>query len=183
MRVLPNPRGPILLALFAASVIGCGGDDEAQPTNEASSRPGEKSMEQKVEPLTPDDIAYLEAKRKWVRDHYTKDAEERYATVKGKLAVLHTILESGWIEPDETVKLQHLGITFGDALAQEAGLEWVMVEDEHGRDPALQLKGTSILVFPMTTISKRIERGETVDVYDLFADALGTIERVRREAD
>jgi hypothetical protein len=32
----------------------------------------------------------------------------------------------------------------------------------------LNLPGTSILAFPMTSISKRIERGEAIDVFELF---------------
>jgi hypothetical protein len=53
-------------------------------------------------------------------------------------------------------------------MAQKLGLVWVAVEDEHGRDPALRDEETSIVAFPMTTISKRIESGETVDVKQLF---------------
>ncbi|TWT17122.1 DUF3806 domain-containing protein, partial [Luteimonas marina] len=78
--------------------------------------------------------------------------------------------------------LQCLGITFGDALAQHMGLDWVAVEDEYGRDPALRLDGTSVLVFPMTSISKRIEQGEVVDVYDLFNAACNTINDTARHS-
>jgi hypothetical protein len=60
-------------------------------------------------------------------------------------------------------------------------LTWVAVEDQYGRDPALTVEGTSILVFPLTSISKRVERGEEVEVYGLFENACGTIERLRRE--
>jgi hypothetical protein len=74
------------------------------------------------------------------------------------------------------LKLQCLGITFGDAVAQELGLEWVSVEDEYGRDPALRLSGTSVILFPLTMISKRMERGEEVDILAMFR---GTCERVR----
>ena len=48
------------------------------------------------------------------------------------------------------------------------GLAWIAVEDEYGRDPALRDGETSIILFPMTTISKRIERGEIVDVLKLL---------------
>jgi NAD-dependent SIR2 family protein deacetylase len=77
--------------------------------------------------------------------------------------------------------LQCLGVAFGDALAQRLGLAWVAVEDDQGRDPALVVEGTSILVFPLTSISKRMERGEQVDVHGLFESACRTIERIRAE--
>jgi len=138
-------------------------------------------MDQTCEPLNRDDIANLAAKRTWVCEHYEEAARHKYNTLDGKLTLVDTILRNNWIAPDETLKLQCLGVTFGDALAQRLGLTWVAVEDKYGRDPALTLEGTSVLVFPLTSISKRIERGEEVEVYRLFEDACSTIERLRRE--
>jgi hypothetical protein len=138
-------------------------------------------MEQRFEPLNARDIANLEAKRSWVRDHYDETARHKYDAVEGKLRLLDTILRNKWIAPDETLKLQCLGITFGDALAQKIGVTWLAVEDDDGRDPALALEGTSIRIFPLTMISKRIERGENVDVYELFENACRTIEQLRSD--
>jgi Domain of unknown function (DUF3806) len=138
-------------------------------------------MDQKWEALNRDDIADLAAKRAWVCEHYDEAARHKYETLDGKLRLVDAILQNKWIAPDETLKLQCLGVTFGDALAQKLGLTWVAVEDQYGRDPALTLDGTSILVFPLTSISKRIERGEEVEVYGLFEDACSTIEQLRRE--
>lgn len=133
-------------------------------------------MDQKIEPLSADDTVHLEAKRKWVREHYDEGARHKYETLDGKLVLLDTILRNKWVDPTETVKLQCLGIAFGDALAQKLGLQWVAVEDEYGRDPALSRIGTSLLVFPMTSISKRIERGEEIDLLPFFEHACETIE-------
>lgn len=138
-------------------------------------------MEQKVEELSSEDIARVEAQRKWVREHYPPESEEKYQTLDGKLVLLDTILKNKWIEPNETVKLQCLGITFGDALAQRLGLKWVAVEDEYGRDPALIVEGTSIITFPLTSISKRIENGEKVDVLDLFENACSKINELKQQ--
>jgi hypothetical protein len=60
-------------------------------------------------------------------------------------------------------------------------MEWVIVEDSVGRDPALRAPGTSIIVYPLTMIAKRVERGESVDVFALFDDVSQDIERLRRE--
>ena len=138
-------------------------------------------MDQKFEPLSPADVADLEAKRTWVRDHYDETSRHKYDTLTGKLRLLDAILRNKWIAPDETLKLQCLGVTFGDALVQKLGLSWVAVEDEHGRDPALTLEGTSLRVFPLTSISQRVERGEEVEVHELFEGACRTIERLRNE--
>ena len=80
----------------------------------------------------------IEAKRDWVRNHYTPEALSEYDTVGGKLALLDTILESNWIAKNDTLHLQCLGITLGDAFVQEMNFVWVQVEDEDGVDPAIQ---------------------------------------------
>ena len=119
-------------------------------------------MEQKIEALGTADLLRVEKQRTWVRDHYDTQARHEYETVEGKLRLLDTIVRSGWIEPTETWKLQSLGITLGDALVQQLGLTWVAVEDEHGRDPAVHLEGSTILLFPLTSISKRIEGKQSI---------------------
>lgn len=124
---------------------------------------------QKRQALDDEDIARLEAQRSWVRGHFEPQSRHLYSTLDEKLRLLETILAERWIEPHETVKLQCLGVTLGDALVQGAGLSWVMVEDEYGRDPALELRGTSILLFPLTMISKRVEKAETVDVRSMYS--------------
>ncbi len=140
-------------------------------------------MSQKLLDLTADDISRLEAQRKWVREHYPPESEHKYESLAGKLALINTIIQNNWIEPSETIKLQSLGVTFGDALVQKLGLKWIVVEDEYGRDPALFFEGTSIITFPLTMISKRVERGENVDVYELFRQALTNLSALKLDAD
>lgn len=89
-------------------------------------------MAQKIMAMFADDAARVEKQRTWVREHYDANARHHYQTVEGKLRLLDAIVRSGWIAPNEAWKLQSLGITFGDALAQQMGLSWVTVEDEYG---------------------------------------------------
>jgi hypothetical protein len=119
-------------------------------------------------PLRAEERERVEAARNWVKGHFNSEPDECYAPLEGKLFVIDAILKNGWVKPEETWKLQSLGITFGDALAQKLMLDWVTVDDEYGCDPALNWPGTSLFSYPMTTISKRIERGEQVDVQKLF---------------
>lgn len=138
-------------------------------------------MEQRIESLSGQDATDVFEKRRWVMEHYQPESQYKYETLEGKLQLLDVILANNWIDPSDTLKLQCLGITFGDALAQELGLTWVTVEDEYGRDPALILEGTSIISFPLTVISKRIQAGEVVDVRALFQSACESIARLRDE--
>ena len=126
-------------------------------------------MSQEIFPVSHAMAQDIEAKRNWVKNHYTSESKSEYDTVEGKLQLLDIILKSGWIEKDEILKLQCLGITLGDAFAQGLSLEWIGVKDAFGIDPALQLPNTSIIIYPLTMISKRIEKGEEVDVNDLYS--------------
>jgi hypothetical protein len=134
-------------------------------------------VEQRIEFLAGDDALEVEERRKWVREHFEPEAQHKYETIEDKLRLLKIILKERWIEPHETWKLQSLGITFGDILLQKLNLLWVMVEDEHGRDPALIVPGTSIIVYPLTVISKRIERGESVDIQDLYEGLCALVDK------
>lgn len=136
-------------------------------------------MAQEIGPLSEEDTARIEIQRSWVRDHYRSEARHHYDSVEGKLKLLDAIVKENWIEPSETWKLQSLGVTFGDALVQKTGVRWTIVQDQFGRDPALHDPGTTIVIFPLTAISKRIERGERVNVYDLFAEACDSIAQLR----
>jgi hypothetical protein len=140
------------------------------------------AIEQKIEPLGEVDAENLDKARIWVKDHFKPDAQHKFCVLEEKLRLLQGILDQEWINPDETAKLQSLGIVFGDALAEKMDLLWVMVEDEYGRDPALMVPKTTILAFPLTAISKRVEDGEKVDVYHLFDGFCDLIEK-RKKSD
>ena len=126
--------------------------------------------------------------RKWLSDQRSRterlldgnpDAQFKYTTSAGKLGVIRAVLEGGFFRPDQTFELQGLGVILGDVLSTEMGLVWKMVEDHSGISPCLVLEGTSIVLYPQTMISKRIERGDTVDVFDLFNSVCAHVEEMR----
>lgn len=140
---------------------------------------------QKIEPLNADDLARIVKQRAVVERYLGSDAEnlKKYQSAAGKLGLLRALLEQNVFQPDQTYELQCMGIILGDALVQHCGVEWRAVEDEYGRDPCVQVPGTTIVLFPLTMISKRIERGEKVDVFDLFNTSGAKIEELRKIAD
>jgi hypothetical protein len=130
-------------------------------------------------PLRQEDVANLESARSWVRGHFTERATEKYATEEGKLRVIDAILSNGGVSPEETSKLESLGVAFGDALAERLPLEWVLVSDEYGSEPALHWPGTSIHVHPLSMILRRVESTEDIAVHELFEE---TCSRLRELA-
>jgi hypothetical protein len=132
--------------------------------------------------LSGEMIKYIEAKRDWVRNHYIPESISEYDTINGKLHLLDVILKSDWIENGETIKLQSLGITLGDVFVQDLGFIWVQVEDKEEIDPVLSMPDTSLILFPLTMISKRIERGESVDIYELYEGLKEKIDEIKFDA-
>lgn len=124
--------------------------------------------EQTISALTEDDHQRLDDQREVVTRYLTEESKPKFETAPGKLGTLRALLEAEVFQPDQTYELQSMGIVFGDVFVQDMGFSWVMVEDEYGRDPAIKYQDTSIILFPLTMISKRVERGEDVDVFDLY---------------
>ena len=126
---------------------------------------------------------WLENSRDWVKGHFTEKAEEAYQGTHAKLAVVRANLSQGWVGPDDTWKLQALGIAMGDALADELMLDWVTIEDEHGRVPALNWPGTTIVFYPVTMISKRIEDGEEIDIDVIYEQTREKLQEIAFSGD
>lgn len=118
--------------------------------------------------LAPEEQEWLDTARGWIKGHFANDPEKAYESIEGKLAVIRANLAQGWVSAEDTWKLQSLGVALGDALAQDLMLDWVTVDDEYGRQPALSWPGTSILLFPLTMISQRLEEGEALDIDTMY---------------
>jgi Domain of unknown function (DUF3806) len=163
------------ILLVGGIVLGC-----------SRTSPQEKKVpfdqKQKTSALTDTDQKRLSDQRAVVERYLGgEDSTKKYKTVAGKLGTIRAILQGNIFKREQTYELQCLGIVLGDAFVQELGMEWIMVEDEHGSDPGVRMPKTSIIIFPMTMISKRIEAGEQVDVFDLFNKVTTQVEELVRQ--
>src|ERR1700693_4519273 len=82
-------------------------------------------------------------------------AKQRYGvSTLGKtvadLSVLQRLIDDRVFSKSQTYELQSLGIVFGDVLASELPLRWVMVTDEYGTDPTLRFKDTTVQINALT---------------------------------
>lgn len=129
-------------------------------------------MDQKIEAPDARDIDRI-ARQLILADSIAKEVTGRaFDGSRNDLVLIQQILDSKIVERDATYTLQSLGVAFGKVFVeQHAGYDWWLVEDEYGRDPAIRFGSTSLLAFPQTIISKRVEDGEAIDVLELF-DAL-----------
>jgi len=138
--------------------------------------------EQEITALTEADTKRLSDQRAVVEKYVgDDDSKQNYKSPAGKLGAIRAVLQAGVFKREQTYELQCLGIVLGDALVQELRMEWIMVQDQHGRDPAVRMPKTSIILYPMTMISKRVERGEQVDVFELFNGIAAQVEDLQRQ--
>lgn len=132
---------------------------------------------------TEEDLKILEAQRS-VCTQYLGDENSKakyHSSSAGKLGLLRALLAANIFSADQTYELQAMGVILGDVFVKELGMQWIMVEDDYGRNPALQMPGTSIILYPQTMISKRVEKGDSVDVFDLFNGLADEVDRLRME--
>lgn len=138
--------------------------------------------EQKVSLPGPADLETLSVQRSVVERYLgDDDTRRKYVTAAGKLGVLRALLAQGVFKSNQTYELQCMGVVLGDVFVQELRMEWVVVEDEYGRDAAVRMPGTSIIIFPLTMISKRLEDRKAVDVFELFNGVAEHIEQLKAE--
>jgi len=141
------------------ALLGCVGSLFGQSAREAVPAP-------KFSELTREDSERLDRQRAIV----AAAARQRYGTTaltrtKKDLPILQRLLDDKAFKKSQTYELQSLGVAFGDVLASEFSLRWVMITDEYGSDPTLRFKNTSVQVNALTMISKRVEKEEPVDVF------------------
>jgi hypothetical protein len=140
-------------------------------------------LAQNITALTETDEKRLRDQRAVVEKFIADESSrQRYQTAAGKLGTIQAILRSNALKPNLTYELQCLGVVLGDAFVQDRKMEWVMVEDDQGRDAAVRLPGTTVIIFPLTMIPKRVERGEKVDVFNLFNGVAKQMEEAQRRA-
>jgi Domain of unknown function (DUF3806) len=134
---------------------------------------------QKIEAPTEDDITSI-AKALIHADDVCKDAlGTGLDGTHADLARIQQILDRGIVAREATYTLQALGMAFGKVFVSDnEGYDWWMVQDKYGRDPAIPFRLTTLLAFPRTMLSKRVEDGDSIDVlglYDQLRDRLSEL--------
>jgi hypothetical protein len=101
--------------------------------------------------------------------------------LKSDLPSLQRFVDEQAFDQEQQYEWTCLGVAFGDVIANELGLDWIAQCDEYGVEPALNLKGTTITVFPRTMILKRVEKGEHADLEHILSQLANHVEEMKRE--
>src|SRR6185295_7635541 len=139
-------------------------------------------VREQMSPLTHREVAELEQQREIVAD-FLREQCDTYSLprLKSDLGSLQRLVDDGFFGPEQVYEWCCVGVVFGDVLATEFDLDWVICHDEFGVEPALRYGDTSVMVFPRTLIFKRVERGEAVDLFELMDGLAKAIEDARRK--
>jgi hypothetical protein len=98
------------------------------------------------------------------------------------LALLQRVLDDDIVDP--AYGAQCLGAVVGRVMAANIpGLEWALAEDDEGADVCLRYADTSLCVFPIRMISKRLEGGEAVDVRNLYDETKTSVSKLANDVD
>jgi len=145
-------------------------------------RPGARS-EPKFSEHSRQDVERLDQQRAVI----LAELKQRYGTTaltrtNKDLPILQKVLDDNVFSKSQTYELQCLGVVFGDILTSELPLRWEMIQDEFGTDPTLRFKKTSVNVNALTMISKRVERGEHVDLSWLVKETRKALAEAEKKA-
>jgi hypothetical protein len=139
-------------------------------------------MPQVIEEPGDYDISQLAEQLQAAQELIRKVTGRELSDSRDDLALLQAVVDAAVLRADQTYEWQCLGLALGRVfVAAVPGLDWAVVEDEYGRDPALRFEQTSILLFPLTMISKRVEAGEGVSVRVLFERVIDHVSKLRAE--
>ena len=92
--------------------------------------------------------------------------------------VLQDAIDRHLAAPEDTYRLQCLGVALGDLFCRLGDFEWRMIDDEYGRDPTIASKSRIWNLNALTVISKRVQAREAFDVAG-FIDFALTSSRTR----
>lgn len=135
----------------------------------------------RVEYLSTADMLQIESQREWVRAHYLPQARNKFDTTTGKLTLINAILNERSDNPLNPEQRRSIEIVFGDALAQETGLQWAIVEQAKERTPVLLIAGTPMTIFPLIPFSRLSSVEDAIGMQKLFEASVAMIHQAKQK--
>ncbi len=149
-------------------------------TREAPKAASNVAMEQKITAPTESDRKQLAERESAVlRLIQARHPDAKLIHDENDLQWLQRLVDEKTLRPNQTYELQSLGLVLGQVFVAQTPLKWIVVEDEFGRDLALQYPNTSVIVFPLTMISKRVEDGRDVEVLALYRTVVTQVDKMK----
>jgi hypothetical protein len=130
-----------------------------------------------IEDLGWSDRSFLERQVQFVDELARTELGTQLRNNYGDLAVLQTIVDRELIDSKDTEGLQALGAVIANLmLADVPSLEWKIYKDALGRSRALCAKLTKECLFPITMLSRRMEKGLKPNVKKVYEEGLAMLD-------
>lgn len=147
----------LLLALPACD--GCRGDEKTD-----GARPSSAPAASAPLPLNPSDVVRIAEQRKIVRTTLRAHVGTTLEGTAADLPNLQKLVDGDVFSKDELYERQSIAIAFGDAIAKDLSLRWVMILHDTGTEPALCCRPDGTAIDVQALLVDPLERGEKVDL-------------------
>ena len=136
-----------------------------------------QEREPETTPLTAIDRQFMENQRSSIDElARARLGRQIHGDKENDLTVLQQLLDRSLVRAEDRLLLQAMGVIMGDLLSDELNMPWVVYEDKLGRSRALRLGQTEHYLFPITMISRRAEKGATVNVRAVYGKAVAAMQ-------
>jgi len=98
---------------------------------------------------------------------------------KSDLTAMQSMINRRMVRLDDVIVWQNLGVLFGDVLAREFNMIWVIYEDDLGPSKALRWRKTDNFLFPVTMLSKRAKYGEEINLKQILDELTITVDEFK----
>ena len=98
---------------------------------------------------------------------------------KSDLTAMQSLINRRMVRLDDVIVWQNVGVLFGDVLAREFNMIWVIYEDDLGPSKALRWRKTDNFLFPVTMLSKRAKYGEEINLKQILDELTITVDEFK----
>jgi hypothetical protein len=162
--------------VFAILSVGCSSEKTPRAASEG------RKVEESIREATDADREHIAACEAMVLGILqARYAKAQLLRNEDDLRLLQRLSDDGELRAGQDDTLESLGIVFGQVLAARTPLRWISVEWQGERQLALQYPGTTVIAYPASMISKRVDRGEQVNFVELFRTLAAQLERMKDE--
>lgn len=137
------------------------------------------NQSQNLQYFSTADILKAESQRSWVKDQYLPEARAQFETIEGKLKIIGVILQHKAIEARPLHEVQALELVFADALIQETGLKWAVIDNDQQRIFVMISADAPPVIFSPVPASKIMQAvmnaNEDANLSGLFKASVQTI--------
>lgn len=125
----------------------------------------------KFRELTKEEESRLENDREFLKA-LQKIKPELFKNSELSLENLQVVINKGPFTNNAKAELKALSTSFGDIIAKNSNLSWMVVGDRYNAEVCLKQENTSVTISPEDVFIKRIEEDGSVDVIGVYRNLM-----------